>query len=202
MRPQRPPGCCGFLFSRLPLPDGYLFGVSSHPEIPRGAIRIYREHLNQVNARAIERAAEAGVGGVEPRHRNGRYRQVKRLYGDYLYAQDRDKFMVDLVEWLATPEGKAALEGGSLGSVQTADGQRLHWERGYRVWGLWTDGNQRVARVSIGPRGIWKPADGYAWRMDRGGIEGEGKTLLAARREVERRVESSLLSDLLPPRTS
>ncbi len=27
-----------------------------------------------------------------PMHRNGRYRQIKRPYGDYLYYQDRDKF--------------------------------------------------------------------------------------------------------------
>lgn len=33
-------------------------------------------------------------------HRNGRYQQRTRPYGDYLLAQDREKFLVELAEWL------------------------------------------------------------------------------------------------------
>lgn len=29
----------------------------------------------------------------------------------------------------------------------------LHWERGYRCWGLWTAGGVRVAAVGLGPPG-------------------------------------------------
>lgn len=35
-------------------------------------------------------------------HRNGRYHQRTRKYGDYFYRQDREKFMLELAEWLAT----------------------------------------------------------------------------------------------------
>lgn len=51
----------------------------------RGDIKRFREYLN----------AQPG-----PKHKNGRYEQRKRGYGDYLYAQDREKFMVELDEWL------------------------------------------------------------------------------------------------------
>lgn len=54
--------------------------------IPRGAIKSFRLHLNALPATA--------------KHRHGPYHQRTRSYGDYLYAQDRDKFMVDLREWL------------------------------------------------------------------------------------------------------
>lgn len=33
-------------------------------------------------------------------HRNGRFQQKTRPYGDYLLRQDRDKFMAELAEWL------------------------------------------------------------------------------------------------------
>lgn len=33
-------------------------------------------------------------------HKNGVYHQLKRLYGDYLYHQDREKFDVNYKEWL------------------------------------------------------------------------------------------------------
>lgn len=55
-------------------------------QIPRGSIKRFREHLNAMTS--------------FPPHRHGRYQQRKRQYGDYLYAQDREKFMVDLREWL------------------------------------------------------------------------------------------------------
>lgn len=53
--------------------------------LPRGAIKEFRHHLNTMAGNP---------------HRNGRYQQKTRQYGDYLYHQDREKFMVDLREWL------------------------------------------------------------------------------------------------------
>lgn len=53
----------------------------------RGDIKRFREFLN---------AQDDGV-----KHRHNRYEQRSRKYGDYLYAQDREKFMLDLQEWLA-----------------------------------------------------------------------------------------------------
>lgn len=35
-------------------------------------------------------------------HKHGSYRQIKRLYGDYLYNQDREKFEVNYQEWITT----------------------------------------------------------------------------------------------------
>lgn len=60
--------------------------------IPRGAIKRFREHLNALPQYAKHHNK---VGKVV-------YQQRTRKYGDYLYAQDREKFMVDLAEWLAT----------------------------------------------------------------------------------------------------
>lgn len=56
-------------------------------EIPRGAITRFRKYLNETYADA-------------PKHHHNRYQQRKRAYGDYLYAQDRDKFMMELRNWL------------------------------------------------------------------------------------------------------
>lgn len=51
----------------------------------RGDIKRYREYLNQLPGEL---------------HRNGRYRQTKRGYGDYLYFQDRERFMMELKTWI------------------------------------------------------------------------------------------------------
>lgn len=51
--------------------------------LPRGTIKSFREYLN------------VKFGKTE-KHSNGRYQQKKRMYGDYLYNQDRDQFMVEL----------------------------------------------------------------------------------------------------------
>lgn len=59
----------------------------------RGDIKRFREHLNQENQ-------------GQPNHKNGRYEQRTRPYGDYLYAQDREKFMVDMEEWLRSQKPK------------------------------------------------------------------------------------------------
>jgi len=53
----------------------------------RGDIKRFREYLNSLD-------------DGESKHQHGRYHQLKRKYGDYLYAQDREKFMVDMEEWL------------------------------------------------------------------------------------------------------
>lgn len=59
--------------------------------IPRGSIKKYRVHLNAENA----------VDGHKWKNRPGQG-QRKQLYGDYLYAQDCEMFMVNLREWMAT----------------------------------------------------------------------------------------------------
>lgn len=40
----------------------------------------------------------------QPVWSNGRHHQITRPYGDYLFAQDRDKFMAELSEWLPESE--------------------------------------------------------------------------------------------------
>lgn len=66
-----------------------------------------------------------------------------------------------------------------------------HWEHGFRCHGFWV-GTTQVGRVSIGPRRLWTPKDGYGcllWLLfDRtGGVkEWKEATLAAAKRAVER----------------
>ena len=75
--------------------------------IPRGKIAAFRKLLNAQDAANKERHADKEEGDItklQTNHRHGRYRQVKRLYGDYLYFQDRDKFMADLRGWLQDGE--------------------------------------------------------------------------------------------------
>ncbi len=96
--------------------------MAKETSIPRGAIKRFRELLNRedIVSREKERAAITQRGGVmlpggslRPLDKTEltrvgmhvgpsgtRYAQLKRPYGDYMYAQDRDKFMVDLREWL------------------------------------------------------------------------------------------------------
>lgn len=38
---------------------------------------------------------------TDTKHRNAPYRQRTRLYGDYLWHQDRDMFEVNYAEWCA-----------------------------------------------------------------------------------------------------
>lgn len=59
--------------------------VSSNPIAKRGARKAFREFLNE-------------LGRSGKNHRNGRYQQRTRGYGDYLYAQDREKFDVEFAE--------------------------------------------------------------------------------------------------------
>lgn len=56
--------------------------------LPRGTIKAFREYLN---------AKFAGTA----LHKHERFHQSSRGYGDYLYAQDRAKFDVELGEALA-----------------------------------------------------------------------------------------------------
>jgi hypothetical protein len=57
-------------------------------------VKRFREHLN---------AQDTG----ESKWRNFRFHQATRNYGDYLYAQDRAKFEVDMREWLAEQNSAA-----------------------------------------------------------------------------------------------
>lgn len=61
--------------------------TSNQVVVKRGAIKAFREHLNRQYA------------GSE-NHRHERFQQRTRGYGDYLYRQDREKFNVELAEWL------------------------------------------------------------------------------------------------------
>lgn len=55
--------------------------------VKRGDIKRFREYLNKLS------------DGSE-NHKHGRYHQKTRKYGDYMYHQDREKFDVDMQEWL------------------------------------------------------------------------------------------------------
>ena len=59
-------------------------------KLPRGTIKSFREYLNKKFA-------------FTEKHSNGRFQQKSRLYGDYIYNQDREQFMVEL---------RVAIEGG------------------------------------------------------------------------------------------
>lgn len=70
---------------------------------------------------------------------------------------------------------------------------QLHWERGFRCHGYWL-GTTMFGRVSIGPRGFWKPADGYGWDLMMPGRpkqEGDLPTLREAKQQVERLVQET-----------
>ena len=67
---------------------GMIPAVRCRKHVKRGDIARYRNYLNYIH--------------TGQKHRNGRYRQTKRQYGDYLYRQDRDKFMADMCQWLAS----------------------------------------------------------------------------------------------------
>lgn len=38
----------------------------------------------------------------DSKHKHDRFQQRTRSYGDYLYAQDREKFNVEYAEWCAS----------------------------------------------------------------------------------------------------
>lgn len=64
------------------------------------------------------------------------------------------------------------------------------WEHGYRCHGYWL-GDRQIGRVSIGPRGWWKPSDGYSWCLQSDSLQHPPvrkpcMTLAAAKRAVER----------------
>jgi hypothetical protein len=64
--------------------------MSATPKTPRGEIKRFRDYLNRLD-----------IGDSKHRHLN--FRQRTRLYGDYLYFQDRDKFNVELAQFLENP---------------------------------------------------------------------------------------------------
>lgn len=69
----------------------------------RGVIKAFREYLNQESAERIKKAKGGSDSG---RYQNFRYHQRVRLYGDYIYYQDRDMFMENLSRAMdgSTPE--------------------------------------------------------------------------------------------------
>lgn len=62
----------------------------------KGDIKKFRQQLNQLD-----------IG--ESKHRHFKCQQRTRLYGDYLYFQDRDKFDYEMQEWIA--KGRQRKEG-------------------------------------------------------------------------------------------
>lgn len=84
-------GCCAVGF---PLQNGWHIPTQRLGMIPatkctlvrRGDVKRFRDLLN---------AQDDGVP-----HKHNRYHQLICRYGDYLYAQDREKFMVNMREWL------------------------------------------------------------------------------------------------------
>lgn len=58
-------------------------------EVLRGDVSAFRKLQNE--------RFPAGDGS----HRNGRYHQAKRGYGDYTYSQDRDMFNIDMADWIS-----------------------------------------------------------------------------------------------------
>ena len=68
--------------------------MDSEPVAKRGARKAFRECLNTTYAGHA--------------HSHGRYRQRTRRYGDYLYAQDREKFDV---EFASAMQGEYRMHG-------------------------------------------------------------------------------------------
>ncbi len=56
-------------------------------KFPTGSIKAFKEYLNGQAFNII-------------RHKHKNFGNRSRLYGDYLYSQDREKFFVDMIEWL------------------------------------------------------------------------------------------------------
>lgn len=64
----------------------------------------------------------------------------------------------------------------------------MHWERGYRCWGLWTDNGKRIAAVGLGPPGH---ARVVTWAIDGTGIAGEASSVREAKRAVKLALDAS-----------
>lgn len=65
-----------------------VLGAEAGSTPARGDIKRFRDYLN---------AQDTGA----TKHREGPYQQQTRKYGDYLYAQDRERFDVEMRDWLA-----------------------------------------------------------------------------------------------------
>lgn len=61
--------------------------TTNETKAPRGSVKAFKAHLNAISANSAK-------------HVHGRFHQISRPYGDYLYAQDREKFNVDMAQWL------------------------------------------------------------------------------------------------------
>jgi hypothetical protein len=71
-------------------------------KLPRGIVKAYREHLNKLHGHVDEYrtgrnkfGSGANITGLAKATKDNR-----RLYGDYLYSQDREMFMFNMREEL------------------------------------------------------------------------------------------------------
>ena len=64
---------------------------------PTARVTDAEENLSKLRKQFRE---ELNQGDYRHSHANNKYGNRKRAYGDYLYAQDRDKFEWDFQEWL------------------------------------------------------------------------------------------------------
>lgn len=59
------------------------------------------EGMNMTKAEFRKMLNDLDAASRDPKsHKHGRYHQRKRLYGDYLWHQDRDKFEADYKQYL------------------------------------------------------------------------------------------------------
>jgi hypothetical protein len=79
------------------------------PSQALGMIPVMRclQHITRAEITRFRKLLNAKYADTS-KHRNGRFQQKTRPYGDYLLKQDHEKFMVELAEWLPqqTPNPK------------------------------------------------------------------------------------------------
>lgn len=68
------------------------------PTVKRGDIAAFRRLLDEQDARS--QARQVDTFGAPILHQHRQYHQIKRLYGSYIYHQDRERFDVELMEWI------------------------------------------------------------------------------------------------------
>lgn len=64
----------------------------------RGDIATFRRLLDEQDAHS--QAAQTATFGAPILHQHFQFHQISRLYGSYLYHQDRERFDVELMEWI------------------------------------------------------------------------------------------------------
>lgn len=66
----------------------------------------HAEYRRLLNAQDQE-SRRTAPAFIEKKHKNGRYHQRTRLYGDYLWHQDRCMFLFCYAEYMARLNGEA-----------------------------------------------------------------------------------------------